>query len=239
MRPDRKDTTNGGFTIGVAVCICLIATAINIYTFQLSRPTRVLTFRDVAKMRQPNQFIGLEKVSPEGLGEAQPIVIYPNLLSRINRKKPTEVYGDDPVKFANWGGLVAPEDRPFQVDAEFSTIVEFYAVDYKMENCELVVRTPNSGDPRENVVDIWSLQHKWERLDIATLSWNTRPSRNRLIDTISLSSPPENYTYPFHCPLNSLHSFEFSARNHETSVGWSQNLSDLSPGVFMIQYPSA
>ncbi|KAJ6584725.1 hypothetical protein B0H19DRAFT_394136 [Mycena capillaripes] len=225
-----------------SLALCILATAINIRVFLVTKPPAVLTFRDIARMRRPNQFAGLEKVVD--LGDAPPVTIYPNLLSRISQKHPNDAYGDDPVKFATWGGFVAPEDRAFQVDSEFWTIAEFQSIDYKMENCQLVVRTPDvptqeglSLGPAENTVDIWRLEHDGIRYDIRTLSWKTRPSRKHFVDSIKFPLAT-NYTHSFTCPLNSLHGFEFSAATPATLVGWSQDYNNSNPAVVMIQTPS-
>ncbi|KAJ7640758.1 hypothetical protein DFH06DRAFT_1215153 [Mycena polygramma] len=220
-----------------AIIVCLLATAVNLWVFNaLGRP-QTLTFRDMVQLRRPNQFIGLEKV--ETHPDAQSVLIYPNLLSQINRTEPHRVYGDDPDKFAAWGGLVAPEDRQFKVTPKISTIVEFQAIDYKMENCELTLlmsRNPQTTNARRDALDIWVLQLS-SRLDIRTLSWKTRPARVRKIDSISMAVP-RNYTHSFPCPLNSLHAFEFSAANDATFVEWSQGFNNPLPAVVMLQHPS-
>lgn len=47
-----------------------------------------------------------------------PILLYPNLLQMVNSAEPSRAYADDPVRFAEIGGLVPPEDRPFKVTSE-------------------------------------------------------------------------------------------------------------------------
>jgi len=194
-------------------------------------------------MRRPNQFIGLERVKMPNYTE--PVLIYPNLLSQINQADPDRAYGDDPVKFAALGGLVAPIDRQLKVTTKISTIVEFQAIDYKMENCELMLTMPSSQEPNsslklgseDNIVNIWLLKESFH-LDMKTLSWNTRPVRVRKVDSVSIAFN-KNYTYPFHCPLNSLHAFEVSAGNDETFVEWSQDVSNPNPAIVMVQHASA
>ncbi|KAJ7077408.1 hypothetical protein B0H15DRAFT_915280 [Mycena belliarum] len=222
-----------------AIILCVISTIANIYIFNsFAKQPKILTFRNMVELRRPNQFIGLERV--EMHPEARPILIYPSLLSQIDHAEPYRVYGDDPDKFAAWGGLVAPEDRQFKVTPQISTITEFQAIDFKMENCELtLIMPPNFHPPdtsRRDVLDIWILQVS-HRLDIGTLSWHNRPKRIRKIDSVSMANPT-NYTYKFGCPLNSLHAFEFSAGNHATYLEWSQDFNNPIPAVVMIQLPS-
>ncbi|KAJ6612725.1 hypothetical protein B0H10DRAFT_2222905 [Mycena sp. CBHHK59/15] len=211
---------------------------INIHIFNaLGRP-KDLSFRDMVQLRRPNQFLGLERV--ETHPHAEPVLVYPNLLSQINRAEPDRAYGDDPDKFRAWGGFVPPEDRQFKVTPKISTIVEFQAIDYKMENCDLTLIMPPIVDStrkaRRDVMNIWVLKLSY-RLDIKTLSWSTRPSRVRKLDSVSMAVPA-NYTHRFSCPLNSLHAFEFSAGNDATFIEWSQDYNNPSPAVVMIQHSS-
>ncbi|KAE9387152.1 hypothetical protein BT96DRAFT_1025282 [Gymnopus androsaceus JB14] len=215
---------------------------INLYIFRSLEKPQILTFRDVARMRRPNQFIGLERVSD--LGTAEPVQIYPNLLSRINKLEPKQTYGDDPIKFAAWGGACCA--RGPSVPSGFQ---EFQAIDYEMENCELSLIMPSQQLPgsfnsslilghAQNIVNIWRLDHDGYRLDIGSLSWSNRPHRKQFIDSISFPLS-FNRTYAFHCPMNSLHAFEFSAGTDTTSVAWSQDYNNSSPGMSTLHYLSA
>ena len=215
---------------------------------------KVMTFRDIGKLRRPNAFIGLNTMDASD-PPIEPILLHPGLLSQINKAEPSRAYGDDPVKFAAWRGTEPPVDREFKVTAtvrilnksrcassvgnmapKVSTVAEFRAIDYGMEDCQLLliapaIISPNSTlhlGPGENWVNIWRLDASFP-MDKKTLSWNTRPSRIRQLDKVAMA-PGMNYTYQFPCPSDSLHAFEFSAADESTDVVWSQDHSGPNPG---------
>lgn len=75
-------------------------------------PPKAMTFRDVARLRRPSPFIGLDDI---GDRPRKPLLIYPRLLSKINQADPDRAYGDDPDKFAAHEEFVPPVDRQFKV----------------------------------------------------------------------------------------------------------------------------
>lgn len=115
--------------------------------------------------------------------------------------------------------------------------MEFAAIDYKMEICELEITTPASNSSRlpftlshgEVIVDIWSLDSPGHRLDMAQLSWNTRPKRRNKIASIHLTSD-FTFTHRFACPLNSIWIFEMAAAESKTVVEWVQDHDSPNPG---------
>jgi hypothetical protein len=92
--------------------VCIICTIANLYVYNAMAPPKVMTFRDVARLRRPSPFIGLDGIADR---PRKPILIYPKLLSKINQADPGSVYGDDPDKFAVWEEFVPPVDREFKV----------------------------------------------------------------------------------------------------------------------------
>lgn len=129
--PNYKPTSSSSTTSTIiSVLACLICTLLNLYIFYSSKDTRVLTFRDVVRLRRPNQFIGLEQVySNNSISQHAPQapskLVYPNLLSIINQTDSGRSYGDDVDRFASWDKLLAPEDRLFKVNREVIHILSF------------------------------------------------------------------------------------------------------------------
>lgn len=100
-----------------AVFVCLLCTGINIYAFNAAGKPQIRRYYDLGKLKRPSQFVGLDRVKlPDQAPE--PILIYPNLIAVVNRAEPSRAYSDDPVRFAEIGGLVPPEDRQFKVTSE-------------------------------------------------------------------------------------------------------------------------
>ncbi|KAH8101227.1 hypothetical protein BXZ70DRAFT_117724 [Cristinia sonorae] len=238
-REARGSRSNFIFTL-VAVLVCVLCTGINIHAFITAGKPEVRQYYDLDKLKRPSQWIGLDRLKmPDEAPE--PILIYPNLISVINRAEPSRAYGDDPVRFAQLGGLVPPDDRPLKITSEFSTIVEFRSIDYKMENCELKITSPASGTNvtlgvGENVVDIWKVQSK-HQINAKLLTWKTRPARLHKVDTITMTHGMD-YTYRFSCPTDTLHTFELCASGDTTHVEWVQDHKKPTPGVVMWQHAS-
>ncbi|CAL1697624.1 unnamed protein product [Somion occarium] len=231
-----------------SIVVCIICTGINLHAFTSSYKPRITHYQDLATLRRPNQWIGLDRVQspPE---HAPPILLYPNLLAQINSAEPTHVYKDDPVRIANLRALTPPEDRPFKVTPQFSTIAEFRSIDYKMENCEIVVDPAHRGAAAhehsnfnatlgggENVIDVWRLAAPYS-IDSRTLSWKTRPSRAEKVATFQMQYGSK-WSHKFSCPTDTLHVFEFGAANDETYVEWTQDHREPTPGVVMYQSSS-
>lgn len=98
--------------------VCILCTAANLYVYNAVGEHKVMTFRDVTKLRRPNPFIGLDGMSNLA---REPIRIYPILLSKINQAEPDQAYGDDSVRFAAWEDTVPPVDREFKVNHTVSS----------------------------------------------------------------------------------------------------------------------
>jgi len=232
----------GNFTFNFfAILVCLFCTGINIYAFNAAGKPQIRRYYDFGKLKRPSQFVGLDRMQlPDQAPE--PILIYPNHIGMINRVEPSRAYSDDPVRWAELGGLVPPADRQFRVTSEVSTVVEFRAIDFKMEQCELTVATPPASATNvtlglgSNTVDIWKMAADFP-LNGKVLTWNTRPARQSKVGTIVITHGM-NYTHRFPCPSDTLHVFEFSAGGDATFVEWVQDHTKPIPGVVMYEHAS-
>lgn len=224
------------------IVIAVLCTCLNVYAFRVASKSRIEHYTDLAELRRPNAFVGLDRVVPPK--HVQRITVYPAELSQINSAAPTRAYSDDPVLTAEIGGLTPVEDREFKVSstvrpllpvlrriilltitAKVSTVAQFRTVDYKMESCELVVSIPArpsnfSMGLEENLVEIWKSAAD-SHLDVAKLTWDTRPRRQAKVGSVLLTHGM-NYTYQFPCPADHLFVFEFSG-GPSTSASWVQN----------------
>lgn len=127
---------------------------------------------------------------------------------------------------------------------QVSTIVEFRTVDFRMENCKLLITIPPKLDTVSNAVTRFavkseSILHVWRvatrsptrPINPKTLTWRTRPIRIAQIGTFTFI-PGANFTHHFSCQSDSLHVFEFAAGNEGTKVEWSQDHSDPPLGAY-------
>lgn len=119
-------------------------------------------------------------------------------------------------------------------------MVQFRAIDFAMENCELSLLLPPAGAKQEdnstlriadglNRVDVWRLAtHK--PIDAQHLSWLNRPAREVKLMTIDVS-PGTTFTHRFACPRDSVSSFELSGASESCGVEWWQDKEEPSPGT--------
>lgn len=108
------------------ILLSVICTALNVSFYNVASTYQSIepTFRDVVKLRRPNQWVGLERVfNPDHV--AAPILIYPNVISQVNQEDSDRAYGDDPNKYAELHALIPPVDRQFKVTPE---VLEFIYV---------------------------------------------------------------------------------------------------------------
>ena len=98
-----------------------------------------------------------------------------------------------------------------------STIVQFRAIDYGMENCSLAL-TPTSagGSALADVdLDVWTLADAPQRpgrrlnanLDVRTLTWASRPPRKEHVGVLKVVG---GETRMFTCPSGSYHTLEIT-----------------------------
>ncbi|KAI0078431.1 hypothetical protein K474DRAFT_923194 [Panus rudis PR-1116 ss-1] len=247
-RSARTRTQESDATSWVIILLCLVCTGVNLWAYTSAYKPRIAHYQDLALLRRPNQFASLERVdSPPS--HSPRILLYPNLLALVNKAEPHRIYSDDPVRIMAQHGLTPPEDREFKVSKQYSSIVEFRSIDYKMERCELVLDPSHDGSashphsnynarlgPGQNLVNIWRLSTR-HSLDSRKLSWHTRPSRMEKIATISVRYGT-SWSYNFTCPADTLHSFEFSAASGDTLVEWTQDHRQPVPGVVIYQHSS-
>ena len=100
----------------MSILICLSCTFLNIRLFNAAAKPKVYTYRDMDKLRRPNQFANLERL--HNLEPPEPLLVYPDHLAKINRAEPDNTYGDDPIQWANWPRTDPPIPREFKVTPE-------------------------------------------------------------------------------------------------------------------------
>ena len=106
-----------------------------------------------------------------------------------------------------------------------STIVQFRAIDYGMENCSLAL-TPTSagGSALADVdLDVWTLADAPQRpgrrlnanLDVRTLTWASRPPRKEHVGVLKVVG---GETRMFTCPSGSYHTLEITCATRGCDV---------------------
>ncbi|KAJ7586817.1 hypothetical protein C8J56DRAFT_786753 [Mycena floridula] len=188
---------------------------------------------DIDSLRRPSQFIGLERYYQRLGASPEPASFtnYPILLSPIDMTQPSRVFGNDPKSYISAIGTVAPEDR------QVSTVVQFRALDFGMEICELQIITPNTTSINvllpSGPIELYELKAGPKPLHEATLSWSSRPARGELLELISFH-PRMTWRRRFSCLMDELFTFELScpvtAESKQCNLDWWQAQEHPSPG---------
>ncbi|PPQ64164.1 hypothetical protein CVT24_008799 [Panaeolus cyanescens] len=231
-----------------ALVICLLCTIANSLLFL--DPTGgcgpktsmdcLLTFnrKDYSSLKRPSPFIGLDKIARPEVPTPRTLINYPQQIMQIDAAQPDFVFDDDPRRYMTRNGIVSPEDRLVKVSKYISTIVEFRAIDFGMENCELKLRIPANATAREHgaplehfFIGVYRLDTN-KPLDTKALSYNTAPRRLTNVANIEVSpGKPIDYHANFHCPWDTILTFELSCFGEERkelsggpcSIQWWQN----------------
>lgn len=69
----------------------------------------------MAKLRRPNQFIGLDKIKRPFPPEPKTTTNYPIVLAIVDSENPAGVFSDDPKRHMTWKGMISPEERKVEV----------------------------------------------------------------------------------------------------------------------------
>ncbi|KAF8193014.1 hypothetical protein BJ912DRAFT_807873, partial [Pholiota molesta] len=155
---------------------------------------------------------------------------YPMEIALVNATSPLQVFEDDPKRHLTNTGTVSPEDRLI------STIVQFRAVDYGMERCELNIRISPSTTKlltRPTKISLYQLASAEHPLDTKALSFSNRPSRLATVAIIPITpSSSVQWKREFKCAWDSILTFEISYLGQgvtgfdsaeNSSIQWWQN----------------
>ena len=106
-----------------------------------------------------------------------------------------------------------------------STIVQFRAIDYGMENCSLALMPPSAeGAALADIeLDVWALADAPQRpgrrlnanLDVRALTWASRPARKEHVGVLKVVG---GETDMFTCPSGSYHTLEIACATRGCDV---------------------
>ncbi|KAJ7582185.1 hypothetical protein C8J56DRAFT_710321, partial [Mycena floridula] len=158
---------------------------------------------------------------------------YPLLISVVNSLKSGENLDFKPNRHLTSIGTVFPEDRQIRM----STILQFRAMDFGMEICELQISVPNTTAnnfklPTSELV-LYRL-NQLKALHEGHISFSNRPSRASRLSTITF-----NYgmlwKQSFTCRMDELITLELACPlghgyTGDCDLEWSQNQDNPSPG---------
>ncbi|KAF8870905.1 hypothetical protein CPB84DRAFT_826749 [Gymnopilus junonius] len=239
-----------------AIFVCAFCTIINIlvtirsssgssYTFPSATSfltTRGMTRQDIDSLRRPSQFIGLDKIHRNATSGSTSFVNFPLLMAQIDAQRPYEV--TKPRKGEETSiGTVYPELGQMIATSSISTILQFRALDYGMELCELSIKTPDEEPVYPFIlpsppIQIYAIPQK-KRLYANSLSYANRPVRGELIGEPRLLRNG-TWSYTFRCSMDEIYTFEVACKNTETEeciLRWTQDKEHESfPAIFVTQF---
>jgi len=252
--------------LGLGVAACFLLTLINtIYLIRTPSPSpnpwsTANNFAG-ASLPRPNQFVGLDKVdrNRSGFVTPPPFMNRVSVLTQVSSEHADYVYPDGQRQWYSFRGTVSPSDKPFLINQTTSTIAQFRALDFGMENCEVAVRvlpqdildtetdprpgfnrTFTSSRPNEPLpISVYEL-HTDNPLDVQTLSWRTKPERGKFLGVLLVGVGVEAELQTISCPQDSLQTFEFTCDEQQEeacSLEWWQDEHE-SLGVFLKQSSS-
>ncbi|KZT33314.1 hypothetical protein SISSUDRAFT_1089399 [Sistotremastrum suecicum HHB10207 ss-3] len=209
------------FTI-ITCLIAILCTVANASFTLLGSPKAHI--EDAAILRRPSQFIGLDRAnfSREYALDFH-IKAFPSVLTQISRVERNKVFEDDPKRQFTRFGTISPDDKHFVVTEEISTIAQFRARDYGMENCQLKLSFPHTEAQEDYIPEdpikmtVWRLQTStW--LNPRLLSFNTRPAREAAVVTWTVDRGANATSPMFLCSSDSLQSFEITCESGPCSL---------------------
>ncbi|EJC99621.1 uncharacterized protein FOMMEDRAFT_71127, partial [Fomitiporia mediterranea MF3/22] len=158
---------------------------------------------------------------------------YPIVLAQVDQSNLTKVFQVDPKRHLVRTGTISPEDR------QVSTIAQFRAIDYGMENCQLHISVPTSASelvmqPEQSFsLSVHQLDTSTP-LNVVALSYYSKPRRVANVGDIHVKfGYPTFWHTNFTCKSEELLAFELSCSTsiveNPCSIGWWQ--SKENPGT--------
>ncbi|KAF5381202.1 hypothetical protein D9757_007864 [Collybiopsis confluens] len=221
---------------------------------------------EIPKLRRPSHFIGFDQITRVSPPSPAQFVNFPILVSQIDRSEPRKVFPVDSRRYQSIIGTINPDDRQVRATKDVSTVVQFMAIDYAMEICELRLLLSLSTLPLSISPSPKPLTLTLNRLDTNTnldprsLSFSSRPpTKAKLADIVVDRTKGIDWTRRLPCSMHEVLTFELACSQsdfdslEECGVEWwqdKQNITsckasdlqhfiDLTSGVPSISYGSA
>ncbi|KZT08021.1 uncharacterized protein LAESUDRAFT_650360 [Laetiporus sulphureus 93-53] len=194
-------------------------------------------------LRRPSQFIGLDRVARPSPPTPLQFYNFPIVVAPVDSAHGNRVFDDDPRRYLGHSGGVSSEWRRILVTDTISTIVQFRAIDYGMETCELHVDLPSqqtnsTSYPGHSIsISLYRIDASFP-VDTKTLSYDTRPARLFKIDDITMVvGNVYHWHHKFLCASEEVLSFELIRASFDSDydchVEWWQDRDGTGDGPGM------
>ncbi|KAI0710797.1 hypothetical protein C8Q76DRAFT_624025 [Earliella scabrosa] len=196
-----------------------------------------------------NPYHGLDALYSSGIvnsSKIEPMQNVPRVVAQVFPDRPAELapLGEHDM-FNKVFGTLSPHEKHLHVGPGVHTIAQLRALDFGMEECELVIQLPGSGDRVESaepflfnplsLFDVFRLDAP-KPLDVRKLSYRTKPPTKEKVATVMARAGEETTVTRFPCVWGSLHTFELAcAPGSDCLVDiWSSQ--NTTYGVYMYQH---
>ncbi|KAK0226226.1 hypothetical protein IW262DRAFT_752110 [Armillaria fumosa] len=213
------------FSVFVVVST-VIQVGLTLYIFKLLPSPQVVAFDSLPIQHSYANLGQLYSNTSLQRTEHPPIISHARSFAQVSSASPDEVMPShrNTMLFTS-NGFTPLFERHLVVNDEVSTIAQFRALDFGMENCTIAIATPShsayadimTGDAVS--LDVWSIPHAARKLNM-----------NLLVSRAGLSQTPA-----FSCASGSYHTFEIMCSEPGCSVDI-VGAGDKASGLFMHQY---
>ncbi|KAI6045798.1 hypothetical protein EDC04DRAFT_2550945, partial [Pisolithus marmoratus] len=145
-------------------------------------------------------------------------------------------------------GTVSPEYHRIRLTSTASTILQFRAIDYGMEACELRLSLPAHhaapddsvgavGEPSFRIPELPIMLHLSQLdaslpLDGETITHRTQPRTLKDITGFTVIDLPSSFSYNFTCGMEEVFTFKLECQSPECYVDWWQDSGDPGENLF-------
>ncbi|VDB83317.1 unnamed protein product [Peniophora sp. CBMAI 1063] len=204
---------------------------------------------DIGNLRRPSQFINFDKIDRPAPAQYN-FTNYPILTAPVDSANVRKVFPVDSKNYMPKVGTISPRQHHVLVKDTISTIVQFRALDWGMEKCELRLSLPAVAsdalvDPGHVATLSLYRLNTTQQLDPSVLTYATRPQRVSKVANIDLRHGEEVVWHRnFACSMEQLLTFEVACSINEDdgsgcSVEWWQGIEEPNPAIYMIQHSTA
>ncbi|KAG6873899.1 hypothetical protein C0995_009678 [Termitomyces sp. Mi166 len=197
--------------------LCIACTVVNILITVLNAWQRTTVYapfdsKDIYTLRRPSQYIGFDSITRPSPPVQRNFTNFPFAVAQIDVQEPLKVFEIDTKRFMSLSGTVYPDDKKVVVTDKISTILQFRAIDYGMEICELHIDLPPSSVLAGQVeaISVYRLESS-SPLDLGSLSYKTSPRRIGCLGDIYATADKETHWHrKMTCTLEAVLTLELA-----------------------------
>ncbi|KAF8067797.1 hypothetical protein FPV67DRAFT_1415931 [Lyophyllum atratum] len=183
-------------------------------------------------LRRPSQYIGFDTIPRPSPPIPRNLTNFPFAVAQIDSAEARKVFETETKRYLSLSGTVYPDDKKV-----ISTVVQFRAIDYGMEACDVHITLAPARASLGHVeaISLYRLESATP-LDLETLSHRTSPRRlGRIADIQAVLGSETHWHRKMSCSMEEVLTFELACP-HDIPVGticdleWWQTKEESTPG---------